>query len=91
MWYVKTKDVSPQEIRRQIEEALAAQGMSLDDLLRKLGYFKLKEGRERFEKLYAGEEDVQLLRRVSARLGIEHEALSGERVSTDFVEYLRFT
>jgi hypothetical protein len=91
MWYAKVKDVPPAETRRQIEAALIEQGMTLDDLLRKLAFPNFQQGRERFDRIFAGEEDTQLLRRVSSRLGLDHESLSGERVFEDREDFLRFT
>lgn len=91
MWYVKVKDIPPAEIRNQIEEGLVKAELSLNDLLRKLGYIKLKEGKDKFQRLYDGHDDIQLLRRVSYYLGLDYEKLSGEISFTDMVEYLKFT
>jgi hypothetical protein len=90
-WYAQAREVTPEELRQGIESALADRGMTLDDLLRQLSFLPLQKGREAFARLFAGEEDMQLVRRVSARLGIDHETLSGEREFTDREEYLRFT
>jgi hypothetical protein len=50
-----------------------------------------RKGRERFDRLYAGGEDVQLLRRVARLLELDLEQLSGEKEFDSEEEYLRFT
>lgn len=91
MHYAKVKNVAPSQMRRQIEDALAERRWSLDDLLRKLGFINLASGREQFAALFLTGKNTQLLRRVSARLEIDHETLTGERHFADYEEYLRYT
>ncbi len=91
MPYVKVKTIDPAHIRRQIHSALAERHWSLDDLLRKLGYIHLAQGRKDFACLYRFGDNTQLLRRLSTILEIDPEELSGERCFDDEEEYLRFT
>ncbi|MDD2558160.1 MAG: helix-turn-helix transcriptional regulator [Desulfuromonas sp.] len=91
MRYVKLREVEPAHRRHQIEAALAQKGWSLDDLSRKLGYLHLERGRADIAELLQTGENVQLLRRISTRLGLDHEEFSGERPFAELEDYLRFT
>lgn len=90
MWYAKMRDVPITETRNQIEGALEAQGWTLDNLIDKLGYLTYQKGRDRFARLYSGEEDVQLLRRVANHLNLDAETLYGEKSFDNEDDYRRF-
>jgi hypothetical protein len=125
MWKAKIREVPSVEVRLQIDAALATKGMSLDDLLRSMGYVSLRQGREEIESLYAGAQQpesnpfadmggligsrnrrnlmsliagedfqkpykFQLLRRIAARLEIDQETLTGERIFSDAEAYRSF-
>lgn len=91
MRYVKIRDVDPAHIRQGLDNALKEQNIEVDDLLRRLGYIHLKDGRRHYAQLREDGEDLLLLRRITDRLGLDHEALSGERPFADYDDYLEFT
>ena len=80
MRYVKISELDPTRVRQGLNAALKEQNIEVDDLLRRLGYLHLKEGRRDFAHLLEHGTDLVLLRRITERLGLDHEALSGERL-----------
>ncbi|MCK9172216.1 MAG: hypothetical protein M0O99_01860 [Desulfuromonas thiophila] len=91
MYYVKVKSVSPHLVRNHIETALEQRNLSEEDLIRKLGYLHIDQGRRDLAKLYCSGKNFLLLRRISALLQLDHEAVSGERRFENYEDYLRFT
>ncbi|MBD1399991.1 hypothetical protein [Pelovirga terrestris] len=91
MWHAQIKELPSTQTRRElIEQALSAQSMTADGLIRKLGHINMTLGRLHLDALLQGEENRPLLRRVAALLHISTEELIGERVFTDHEEYQRF-
>ena len=91
MRYVTISELDPARVRQGLEAALKEQNIEVDDLLRRLGYLHLNDGRQAFAYLLEHGTDIHLLRRITARLGLDHEALSGERPFADYDDYLEFT
>ena len=91
MYYAKVKNVNPSLVRIHIETALVQHNLSEDDLIRKLGYLHIEQGRRDLTNLYCSGRNTVLLRRICARLELDHETVTGERSFENHEDYLRFT
>ena len=67
MRYVKISELDPARVRQGLDAALKEQNIEVDDLLRRLGYLHLDDGRRDFAYLLEHGTDIHLLRRITAR------------------------
>lgn len=91
MYYAKIKNVNHDEAVTIINAAVAAQGLSMDNLVIKMKYPFQHKGIEDLKLFFAGNHpnENQIRQRIGVCLGIDHELLHGERGFERYEDYCR--
>lgn len=92
MWYAQVQQLpSPADRKQLIEEAMNRKNWTQDNLIDKLGFPYRSRGYQALGKLFSGEDNRQLLRRIAKHLDIPSEQLTGERAFEQKLDHRKFT
>lgn len=92
MWYAQIKTLpSAAELTQRVDDALKRKNWSRNDLIDKLGFPYRAPGHQALDKLFRGDDNRPLLRRIAKHLDIPLVEVTGERAFDQQLEYRMFT